>query len=276
MLNLKSTIIILLVFCTQIGYMFGQNNCDKWAFAADFDMLNPVKNLKLNGYNLNYGVNFDLFYLGFERNKIGFHPGVRLRGGATGMNSRSEFIGEPINQDGTRGIYNSAFDGKFVGRIIFNHFYKFRPYLEADMGVRFAGANEQIETFGVDEEDSLDYSEFITKGVSGTYGFGCGILIRLTDRVDLNLRSNFDLTNTIKHVDFNTAFPFEETRTNDSFNQRFAIGFYIHIGCEPEERETKTKNRIRSNTKTKRKKVKRPDTDIDSRNNESPRNKVDN
>ena len=252
---LKHTVTFSLVFLFYCNTLFGQSNCEKWAVGADFDIINPTENLQANGFGLNYGLNIDAFYLGFERHKIGFQPGFRIRGGGSGMNSRSEFIGDPINQDGTRGVYNSAFDGKFVGRIVFNYFYIFRPYLEADMGVRFAGANEEIETFGVDEEDSLDYSEFITKGISGSYGFGAGLLIRLTDRLDFTLRSNFDRTTQMKHVDLNTAFPFDLTRTNNAINQRFALGMYIRIGCDPEERATKNKNRIRTNTKARKQKM---------------------
>lgn len=265
----RCTLIFCIAFLFFINSIFGQNNCDKWAFGVDFDLLNPIENLQSNGFGINFGVNFDVFYLGFERNKIGIHPGFRIRGGSSGMNSRSEFIGDPINQEGTRGVYNSAFDAKIVGRFVLNHFHQIRPYFEADMGVRFAGANEEIETFGIDEEDSLDYSEFITKGISGTYGFGLGLLVRLTDRVDLNLRSNLDVTNHIKHVDLNTIFPFDETSSSNTNNQRFAIGVYIHIGCEPENRSTKTKNRIRTNTKTSR--TKKPQKTPSS--NETPRSK---
>ncbi len=237
--------------------LLSQTSCDQWAFGADFDMMNPIKELKTNGYGMNFGVNFDAFYLGFKRKLIGFHPGFRIRGGTTAMNSRDEFIGEPINQDVVRGIYNAAFDAKIIGRFILNNAYRCQPYMEADMGIRLAGGYEDVETseFEVREEDRLDYTEYITKGISGSYGFGAGLLIRLTDRMDLNLRSNFDFTNLIKHVDFNTVFPFAETRTTSSINQRFAIGLFIHVGCEPAERGTKTKNRIRSNTKNNRNKM---------------------
>ena len=271
MRNFKNVAAIIFVLVTQFGCLFGQSNCDKWAFGADFDVLNPIKNLRNNGFGINYGVNFDAFYLGFDKNEFGFRPGLRIRGGVTESNSRDEFFEDPINQIGVRGIYNSDFDFKLLGRIVWNRFYRFQPYVEADMGIRLTGGNEQIQTIAEDEADALDYSENITKGISGSYGFGTGFLFRLTDRLDLNLRTNFDLTNLIKHVDFNTDFPFEVTQTTNAVNQRFAIGMHVHIGCEPAERSTKTKNRVRSNTRTKRRKLPKQKSSTKSRSTESLR-----
>lgn len=229
--------IILLVFIFNSQIIYGQSEVPKWAVGADFEIINPIHELRSNGFSTNLGFNLDVFYLKFNREKLSFQPGFRFRAGGSGMNSRNEFIGVPINQDGIRGFANVAIDGKLAGRLIYTDFNIFRPYIEADIGVRFAGANEKIETFGFTEEESLDYSEFINSGFSGTYGFGAGFLFTMLYNIDLNLRANLDFTNHIKHVDLNTPFPFDETRTTNAINQRFSIGIIFYLGMENDESE---------------------------------------
>jgi len=228
---LSAFIIFLLSF-----QLHAQNDCNKWALGVDFDVMLPRTDIKTTGYGINYGVNFDIFYLGHNGSTVSFQPGMRFRGGMSRIQSRDVILEQPLNATGTTRIYNTDVDLKFVARFLFFQNNNVRPYFELTAGYRASGTTQDVEA----NEEAFGFvesSERLTNKFSPSVGFGTGVLIGLSDRLDLNIRASFDKTDQMNYVDIRDRTSIVEYETKDAYTANFAIGILGRIGCYSDDNQ---------------------------------------
>lgn len=231
---MKNLLVISMLFLLP-QLLLSQDCCDKWSFGADFNLAVPLQDLKTNGFGNNYGASFDLIYHGGQFSGIRFQPGFRLNGGVSSGNSENFTIDLPGNPIGESTISNTMGDFKILGRIVTDQNKRFKAYMEGFIGIRISGSQRRIQLV----ENSYGDSSFdrLNTRVSEVIGIGGGILIGLSDIVDLNLRAGVEHSSVMGHYDVvSDPYPLEAVRTNKAINASFGLGVLIRINdCDDDD-----------------------------------------
>ncbi len=228
---MKTLTITIAIVVFSMTNMFSQN-CSDWAMGLDFLLFQPKEEIQTQGFGMNYGANFDFFYVG-KQNKFRVLPGIRLNGGISKGILRTFDVFETGDEVGEIRTRNTHFDAKAVLRADLNVISNFRTYIEGFGGFRFSGTREEAEisSFG-DQVGEVDDMRYTGRRTSGVYGMALGLLYDITDQVALNLKGGVEYSD-VQYVDVNSNNFNSFYRTDDAKNYFFTIGVFIKLDhCE--------------------------------------------
>ena len=252
---MKTTKIIFTVCCllTMANSILAQRACDRWYFDANYTFIQPLGAFETNGFHQAHGVSFGVYYdLTPYNQKINFHLGGRVNAGFTKGIRNNITLADPEGAIGKTSIYNALGDFKLVGRAIFLPQQRIKPYLELFAGGRVAAAHETLKLDGFYIGYEEKNSEQLISGGSGVIGAGGGLLIKIHDVIDFDLRLSYNHATNAEYVDLDSYLKVNDNLTYDfasseAKNYALHIGFRFKLGCGRDDRGYEQNDRRRSN-----------------------------
>lgn len=248
MKTLLFTLVNLLLLTTTT---IAQDDCNKWALGMHYNLISPLTHLNRNGYKMNHGGNVELFYLGLGESKVKIQPGLKLNLGTTAYNKEAVLLEVPENTVAYAHSHNLLLDVTGSVRFILPTDYLWSFYGDLNLGARHTWARETIRLDDNDDEFENTATDY-HKTTSTLYGVNLGLLIPLSDKVDLDLRGNYESCVRMNHFDLNNASDYSLVETYNPSDIGIEIGIRIKLSCA-EKYENDYKRNDYNNTRNKSK-----------------------
>lgn len=239
-----------------------QNHCDRWYIDANYAFLKPLQEFKTGGYHHANGGSMAGYYALIPHyQNVAFHTGFRLNA-FIGKNQKDRItLADPEGARAKTRVYNGLVDLEVLARIIALPDSKISPYFEGFGGVRLSAGHERLNLIGnyAGYEDVT--STQVVSNLNWVLGGGAGLLIKLNDVLDLDLRASLDYSPKLKYIDINSYEKVEDNlvydfSTTEALDYNLRIGIRVKIGCDNEsssrrsyENDNYTPQRQRTRTK---------------------------
>ena len=249
MKTLLFTLIILILLSTTA---LSQNHCDKWSLGMHYNFIQPLTHLHKNGYKINHGANVEVFYLGLGNSTIQIQPGLKLNLGTSSSNKASVLLQFPANAPATAHSHNMLLDFNASARFLYPTHYPWSVYADLNLGARHTWARETIKPD--DNGDAFENAIInFHRETSTLYGVNLGLLVVLSDRVDFDIRANYESCVLMNHFDLNTT-DYSKIESYNPSDLGIEVGIRIRIGCTnyyEDDKYYNSSNRDYCPTKTK-------------------------
>jgi len=230
---MKKTILLIFLMSGIYSSTFSQSFFDKLGAGINFDIKSPYGQLRDNGLTNFYGLSIEAFYVGCTDKKWRFTPGYRIGAGITeSIWGDNILLSEPEGAEATRRLFNTYFGVELVGRLIYENDNRIRPYAELYAGFRGVNAHE---TFSLTEpvEGYSNNTENVFSNASNIVGIGIGVLVQLSDVIDLNVKIASEYSGQVYHSNLNgdEFYSTQRIESNNSYNHNFSIGIFFRPKC---------------------------------------------
>lgn len=252
MKTLLFTLANIIILTTTLS---SQTDCTKWTLGLHYNLIKPLDQLHLNGYRFNHGGNAELFRAGLSKGKVQVQPGLKVNLGTSRSNKETVELVVPENGIATAHSHNMVLDLTGSLRFIVPTEHSWSFYGDMNVGGRRSWARETIKP----DEDTQNFENAKTdyyETTSFLYGVNLGILIPMNEKVDLDIRGNYEACSLMNHFDLNTT-EYAQVKTADPKDIGLEIGIRIKLGCNEKSQEEKRRHRITTPTRPKTKVIKK-------------------